>query len=126
MNSSHPLIYVVDDQPVITEFLQSFLDGCGYRIRTFHSPEEAIEAFSQDKEKPALIITDFHMGEGMNGVELIHVLQAAHPGLKSLLFSGTATPELIEQMSPQPDGFEQKPSSPKRLRETIRSLLAQP
>ena len=61
--SDRPTILAVDDDPVVTEYLQSKL-GARYRIITTNLPAKAVELARA--EKPDLILVDVDM-EGVDG-----------------------------------------------------------
>src|SRR4051794_9746097 len=88
-----PLIYLVDDQPVLLDLAEMSLQSDGYDFKKFLDPEEALESFTKARTKPALIITDYAMGK-MNGLELIERCKTLKPDLKSILISGTAGAEV--------------------------------
>lgn len=64
------LIYVVDDDPVITGLVTARFESAGYRVRSFAYAEECIAVLD---ENPDLIILDYYFlkqGEvPMNGME---------------------------------------------------------
>jgi DNA-binding NtrC family response regulator len=65
------LIFVVDDDPVITGLVTARLEAAGYRVRSFAYAEECLAVLAE--ELPDLIILDFYFyKEGevpMNGME---------------------------------------------------------
>ncbi|MEW6157390.1 MAG: response regulator [Verrucomicrobiota bacterium] len=126
MNGSPPLVFVVDDQPLIGKYLETLLEEQGLRTRVFQSASDALKAFSLAEEKPELLITDYHMGDDLNGLELIEAFKRTSPAIKSFLYSGTATEEFIQSFGVQPDVFREKPASPEALREVIQKLVRTP
>ncbi|MBU6402909.1 MAG: response regulator, partial [Verrucomicrobia bacterium] len=57
----HPLIYLVDDEPVILDLLARCLEKEGYRTESFADPVVAYAAFAAAEGKPDLLITDYTM-----------------------------------------------------------------
>ncbi|MBK8000356.1 MAG: response regulator [Verrucomicrobia bacterium] len=84
-----PLIYLVDDEPLLLDLAESTLGPSGYKMKKFLDPEAALESFMEARSKPSLIITDYSMGK-MNGLELVEKCRAVKPDLKIILISGTA------------------------------------
>lgn len=119
-----PLIYLIDDQPMLLDLAEMSLQNDGYSIKKFDDPERALEAFRKAKTKPALLITDYAMGK-MNGLELIEKCKNAAPDLKTVLISGTAGAEIILGSSVKVDRFMGKPYQPASLADLVRRVLEQ-
>jgi len=117
------LIFLVDDEPVLLDMAEVALQPEGYELRRFENPEAALAAFNQENSKPALLLTDYAM-DAMNGIELSVKCKASHPGLKILMVSGTAGPEIVLQSPGTVDRFMPKPYSPTELVNTVRALLS--
>ena len=118
-----PLIYLVDDQPLLLEYAEASLQAEGYSFRKFDDPEQALAAFLEAEPKPALLISDFAM-ERMNGMELIEKCKRADPTLKTIIVSGTAGAEIIDQALVKIDRFLAKPYPAATLSELVRRVLA--
>src|SRR5690349_24388340 len=89
-----PLIFLVDDQPMLLDLAEISLQGGDYSLKKFLDPEEALDSFLKARVKPDLLITDYALGK-MNGLELIERCKAAKPDLKTILVSGTAGAEIV-------------------------------
>jgi CheY-like chemotaxis protein len=118
------LIYVVDDEQLMLEIAEVALMGLGYSLKKFSDPSIAYSAFAGESEKPALLLTDYAMGE-MNGLELSEKCKAAHPNLKILMVSGTVGEEIASDSLVRLDGFLSKPYHPRVLIDTIQGLLSE-
>ena len=121
-NGGEAEIYVVDDEPMLLELAAVILEPLGYRIKTFRTPEEAIDEFKAAQPQPALIITDYAM-HTMNGIELIEACRRIHPAQKTLLLSGTVGPDIYHDTPVRPDRFLAKPYQAKQLVETVKAML---
>ena len=117
-----PLIYLVDDQPLLLDLAEMSLLSGGYRLKKFLDPEAALESFLEARPKPALLITDYAMGK-MNGLELVERCKAVKPDLKSILVSGTAGAEIMMDSDVKVDRFVGKPYHPTNLAEMVRRVL---
>jgi CheY-like chemotaxis protein len=115
-------IYVVDDEPMLLELASVILEPLGYRIKTFRSPEAAIDEFKSAQPQPALIITDYAM-HTMNGLELIEACRRIRPSQKTLLVSGTVGPDIYEGTPTRPDRFLAKPYQAKQLVDAVKAML---
>lgn len=117
-----PLIYLVDDEPLLLDLAENTLAPGGFKLRKFSDPEAALECFMEARTKPALLITDYSMGK-MNGLELVEKCRAIKPDLKSILISGTAGAEIVLGSEVKVDRFVGKPYQPSNLVELVRHVL---
>ena len=120
-----PLIFVVDDEPLIGELLNIALTNAGFRVRIFTDPAVAAEAFEEIHPKPAVLATDYTMPH-MDGLELIRRCLAVEPSVRTLLFSGNITAEMYSFEQTKPQRFFAKPFTPSQFVEEVRALLQQP
>ena len=65
-------ILVVDDEPGIVNLLTSLLTGKGYRVRSAHDGESALQVI--DQTKPDLVLLDIMM-PGMDGIAVAETLE---------------------------------------------------
>jgi len=119
---AEPLIYVVDDEPMLLEMAAVILEPLGYSVKTFRDGESAMEAFTSARPKPALVITDFQM-HAMNGLALIEGCRRIQPRQKILLVSGTVDERIYRDSAAKPDRFLAKPYQAKQLESAVKSLL---
>ena len=76
MNSSAPLILIVDDEPHILYVMSVKLRDAGYRVITANDGKEGLALVLE--QMPDLVITDFQMPY-MTGVELCRKLKEYGP-----------------------------------------------
>jgi CheY-like chemotaxis protein len=91
------LVFVVDDEPIITETLATILKLHNYHAASAKSAEEAVALCRG--VRPDAVISDVIMGE-MNGIELAYHLSATIPECKVLLMSGNALTDSLLVQSP--------------------------
>ena len=120
--TEQPLVYVVDDEPMLLELATVVLQPLGYQIQTFRDPRAAVRAFLAAKPPPALVITDFAMHQ-LTGLDLITACRQAQPRQKILLVSGTVDEGVYANSSAKPDRFLAKPYQSKQLIEVVKSLV---
>ncbi|MFZ3127032.1 MAG: ATP-binding protein, partial [Rhodoferax sp.] len=80
-------IWVVDDEPAVTRYLGELLEGQGYRVTLFNSPDAALAAFASTGQEVDLLITDQTM-PGMDGTTLAERLHMVRPDLPVILCTG--------------------------------------
>lgn len=117
-----PLIFVVDDEPMVLELARLILPQQTYDLRSFRNPQQALDAFIAADPKPALIVTDYAMKE-MTGIDLIKACRQNTPGQKILLMSGTVGREICNEVQPGPDAFLYKPFKVSELEGLVRQLV---
>lgn len=90
------VIFVVDDDPVITGLVAARLEVAGYRVRTFAYAEECIAALD---DTPDLIILDYYFlkqGEvPMNGMEAYDEITRLAPGVPVIMLSAQEKGEVV-------------------------------
>src|SRR3954466_15831255 len=123
--NTQPLIYVVDDQDVLLELATLILQENGCSVRTFTEGKSALQAFAVAEPPPALVITDYSMGD-MNGLELIERCRLLRPRQRTLLISGAVGEDIYRGFAFKPDAFLQKPYAAQELVHSVEALLAPP
>src|SRR5579859_5819175 len=120
-----PLIFVVDDEPVIASTLAAILKQHGYSATFFTSPREALAAARS--KAPDLLISDVAV-PGLSGVDLAIQMRTQYPECKILLFSGqVATQDLLEDTRSRGHDFQllEKPVYPSTMLSEVAALEAQ-
>ena len=122
MISENPLIYVVDDEPMIGDVVEVILGLEGFSTRFFEDPHRALIALHEEEIKPDLLLTDFTM-KPINGMELIAEAKSILPNLKTILYSGNVGMNVVDSAEIKPDGFIAKPFLPRHLVGTVNQVL---
>lgn len=116
------IIFVVDDESVISKTLAIILNQSGFTATAFENASEALAAARSTRVD--VLISDVVMPK-MNGIELALQLRRIYPACKVLLFSGQPeTAALLANASEQGHIFDilAKPVYPLELLDTLRSL----
>jgi DNA-binding NtrC family response regulator len=122
-NDPRPVVFVVDDEPMLLELNAIILEPLGFRVRTFRDPVTAVRAFSLSDPRPVLIVTDYAM-HTMNGMDLITSCRQLSPGQKIIMVSGTVDESIFWHAAEKPDRFLAKPYQARQLADLVRTLLA--
>jgi DNA-binding NtrC family response regulator len=81
-------VMLVDDEPMVALALRSFLElETSYRVLTFTSPVEALEAL--EDEHVSVLIADFMM-PGMDGITFLRKARELRPLTTRILLTGYA------------------------------------
>jgi two-component system cell cycle sensor histidine kinase/response regulator CckA len=122
-NAPDPLIFVVDDEPMLLELAKAILLPRGFQVQTFRDPESTLEVYRTLKEFPALILTDYAM-HAMTGMDLIRDARKINPKQKIILVSGTVDENIYRHAAEKPDRFIAKPYETDKMVELIREMIA--
>ncbi len=107
------LIYIVDDNSDLCEFIAFVLINEGYTVRVFACPLQALDHMKSNAMPPAMLITDYNMPK-MNGYELHQAVKKHAPMVKTIIISGRPVQNLIGDLH-----FIHKPFAPDHLLKLI-------
>lgn len=85
-------ILVVDDDPLICELLEQFLNGLGYQVSTAEDGRKGLFLY---KAQPFdLVLTDVRM-PGLSGLQLLQAVKGLTPRIPVVLISGYSETETV-------------------------------
>ncbi|MEP6739824.1 MAG: ATP-binding protein [Caldimonas sp.] len=119
------LILVVDDELAIQEAMRSLLAGWGYETIVAGSCAQMLELIADCATRPDLIICDYRLRDGENGIETILRLQSEfNADIPAMLITGDTAPDRLKEA--QSSGFLllHKPVPRGRLRAAIGNLMS--
>lgn len=113
------ILLVEDDQDVL-RCVQDFLVDQGHQVVVSGAASEAANTISVD---PAIevLITDFNLGEALDGSDLAHQFRRKHPDSRVIMMSGR--PDLARKKIDGLDNFKLL-DKPFRLTELIDAIAA--
>ncbi len=120
-------VLLVEDEVPIRTLVQSVLTHFGYRVVEATTGANALEVWMANRAEIKLLLTDYLMPDGMNGLELARKLSQQNPELRVILTSGYS-PE-IALRDPVRDGeimFLPKPFEVNQLVDAVRACLDAP
>ena len=88
MSSGTKIVSIVDDELDITELIHDAVCDSidGVSIVSFNDPVIALEHFTQNKERYALVISDFRM-PNLTGLELLKKVKKFRSNVRTILVS---------------------------------------
>ena len=99
---------VVDDDPTMCDFLESFLAVRGYQAVTVGSADEAVRRYQADR--PAAVILDVVMPGTMDGLEALAALKKIDRDVPVIMLSGQGlTATVVQAMKLGAQDFVSKP-----------------
>ncbi len=122
---SGKLIVVIDDEESIVEGMKALLSGWGAEVIGSATGDDVLEAVYRTERMPDLLIVDYRLGDGENGIQVAQRLrQELDPEIRAILVTGSITPDLSNLARADNFEFLLKPVLPEDLRECIRATLA--
>jgi DNA-binding NtrC family response regulator len=114
-------IYIVDNEPQLTELYSIVLESAGYVAKAFNDRIEALSALKTETPKPGLLIMDY-LGHPMPTERFMERCRFLYPKLRILVATGfnefDRRPGCV-----QPDGVIQKPFTAKAFLQEVRATL---
>jgi len=86
MATPKKVIMVVDDEQEIVDIAKIALKSQGYQVEGYTDPRVAVQEFSKNDDRYALVISDIRM-PGMSGFELARGIRAARPNVALVLMT---------------------------------------
>lgn len=121
MTTDTQTVYVVDDDDAVRDALEMLLKSVGLTSATFSSPQEFLQAYSQ--EMNGCLVLDIRM-PGMSGMELQQRLNDQHSILPVIFITGHGdVPMAVEAMQQGAVDFVQKPFRDQELLDRINKAL---
>ncbi len=119
-------VLVVEDEPDLRQLIEMLLGKAGHQVATAATFDEAVAAVTGASEAPDLLIADYNLPNGRNGIELARALVQQHRPLRVIILTGdisASTRRLISEA-----GFIQmnKPVSVLDLETQVQALLNEP
>ena len=116
-------ILIIDDEKTLLENIGDFLKGSGYAVFTSSNSTDGLELLRN--HDPELLLLDLHLKEGLAGIQVLRAAKMLKPDLKIVILSGFGEDEetMNNCLSLGASTFLSKPTSLKKLAETIKNLL---
>ena len=116
-------ILVVDDEPMITGFLEEVLRFSGFAVSVFNDAKELIAHYRSVHNKVGLVITDMRM-PGMSGYACFKELKKINPEVRVIALSGECSSDELNEMFMEGFcAFRKKPVSMKDLKAAIEQAM---
>ncbi|MBL8199699.1 MAG: PAS domain S-box protein [Chromatiales bacterium] len=90
-----PALLIVEDDAAVRDALELVLSLEGYPTRTADSGPAAMDVFADHGTEIDVVVSDFHLGPGKNGLELLEEMrEIAGRDLPAVILSGDTSPVL--------------------------------
>lgn len=116
-------ILVIDDEPEIQIAMQALLKSWGHSVIAAGSGDDMLAKIADLTESPDLIISDYRLRAGENGLRAIERVRARFSDrLPAILMTGDTAPDRLREASASGCFLMHKPISNARLRAAITNL----
>ena len=124
---SRGTILIVEDDPAVLEMLQLLFDDEGHRTLVAADGHKALELAAQGSTVPDLIIADYNLPKGLNGLEIIARLQKQlQHAIPAIILTGDISTDSLREIAGHGCVHLNKPVRAKELTRLAQRLLAKP
>ena len=118
------LILVIDDDPVIQSAMQSLLSSWGHDVIVAGSGAEMLDRIATPSRRPDLIICDYRLRDGENGIGVIKRLQSNYnERVPAVLITGDTASNRLQEAQESGLVLLHKPVAEIKLRATVGNLM---
>lgn len=116
-------ILLVEDEIELLTVMKVAMEGKGYMVLTAQDGIEAVDAYKQNADQIALVLSDVGLPK-LDGAALFSRLKGFDPGINFMLASGYLSPSLkSDLLQSGVKAFIQKPYDPQEVLRTIRDII---
>lgn len=90
MNKKQPIIYIVDDEPLLAEMLTDYLKDqyVHFNIQSFSTGESCLQRFEQ---QPDIVVLDYYLNskekDAANGIDILKEIKKQNKALPVIILS---------------------------------------
>jgi two-component system CheB/CheR fusion protein len=120
-------ILIVEDDPAVLEMLQLLFDDEGHRTLVAADGHKALGLVAQGSITPDLIVADYNLPKGLNGLEVIARLQGqARRAIPAIILTGDISADSLREIAGHDCVHLNKPVRARELTRVAQRLLAKP
>ena len=120
-------ILIIEDDPEVREHLELFLSEEGYQTSTAVDGRAALELLARGTMRPDLVLADYNLPNGMNGVQVCQKLrQELDRQIPFIILTGDISTETLRDIALHDCVQLNKPVKLRELTRAIEKLLAKP
>lgn len=120
------LVVVIDDESAIQRAMSSLLTGWGHDVVAGGSGDEVMQLLSSRPDRPDLIVCDYRLREGENGIRVIERIRSEYnQDIPAMLITGDTAPDRLAEARVSGLILLHKPVPNSKLRAAIVNLIRQ-
>ncbi len=117
-------ILVIEDDPAVREMIKLLLDGEGHRTLVAGDAPEALQLAARETIQPDLVIADYNLPRGVNGVDIIASLQSQlQHDIPAIILTGDISTDTLREIARHGCVHLNKPVKAQQLTRLIQRLL---
>ncbi|MES1990958.1 MAG: response regulator, partial [Pseudomonadota bacterium] len=117
-------ILIVEDDPEVRELLELLLAGEGHQVESASDGVAGLDLVSRGKIRPDLLLADYNMPNGMNGLQLAAKLRTKlHRDIPVIILTGDISSDTLRNIALQGCTQLNKPVKINELTQSILRLL---
>lgn len=100
MTNDNPTIFIVDDEPLLTEMLSDYLkeQDAGFNVKTFPTGEACLLSLD---EQPDAVVMDYYLNskekDAANGIDILKEIKKRNPALPVIMLSSQKSYAIASQ-----------------------------
>jgi two-component system, chemotaxis family, CheB/CheR fusion protein len=120
-------LLIIEDDPEVRELLEILVRDDGHHVAWAHDGAAALNLVAKAKIKPDLILSDYNLPGGMNGVAVTAKLRAQiGRAIPVIILTGDISTAALRDIADHDCEQLNKPVKPRMLLQTIQRMLAAP
>jgi signal transduction histidine kinase/CheY-like chemotaxis protein len=121
---SSRLVLVIDDEFAIQEAMRGLLESWGHTVLTAGSCTQMLDQVAECDRVPELILCDYRLRDGENGIAVIQRLQSEfNEEIPALLITGDTAPDRLKEARASGFRLLHKPLPAEQLRAAINATV---
>ena len=116
-------ILVIEDDPDLRDLLRLLLEGEGHGVTAAPNGPEALDMVAHGGGRPGLVLADYNLPGGMNGLDAAARLRRALPGIPVVILTGDISAATLQDVARQDCRHLSKPVRPDDLVQLVQDLL---
>ena len=88
------IVFLVENDESIAKAMTLTIEGWGGEVIHAWNGEEGLQLLSEIDLRPDALVLDYQLGDGMNGLELLHKIRRLHGDVPARIVSANRGPEL--------------------------------
>lgn len=117
-------LLIIEDDPAIIASMRELVSIWGCTVMTATSMETALEQIEAEDSLPDIIVSDYHLKSGPDGIEVVKAIRnSVAVAIPALIVTGDTSRESFEKAQENGLPLLHKPLAPARLRSVVSFLL---
>ena len=115
-------VAILEDDAAIRDAMKVMLEGWNCEVHAVADGRELDALLKRLPEPPRVLIADYRLPGGEDGIDIVQRVRARHPGIAGILVSGDVSPPVLRAAREADIEMIHKPLRPARLRALLGAL----